>query len=187
MISSFFKKNEAEIMDRAEVISKALNFMMLFKPLDEVMEFAYNSVDEIFKESGYFKDTSCQKGCSFCCHDSIIVSKMEAEYLKRKLTGVSFDSLLLKRQNKTEFSNLKWKHKRCVLLDKNNRCSIYENRPLICRTHNSLDAPELCHLGNNDKGHKQAYSIEIEATAIALMMCSGGEHIEIHNLLNQIK
>lgn len=94
----------------------------------------------------YLKDkTSCSKGCSFCCHDEIRMSSFEADYIKGYVFSNKIipNRRLLKKQSRKPYSELSFADKQCSLL-KNGECSIYEARPLICRTYNSTVEPERC-------------------------------------------
>ena len=44
--------------------------------------------------------------------------------------------------------DLKFAQSKCALLDKKGNCSIYDIRPVVCRTYNSTSPPDLC---DNDK------------------------------------
>jgi Fe-S-cluster containining protein len=94
--------------------------------------------------------------CSFCCHDKIIMGKVEAEHVKSVIIDkkISPNKHRVKVQNAN--NNVKWIDKACpMLLDENENgqrlCSIYEDRPLICRTHNSSMDPNECNKENDPK------------------------------------
>lgn len=64
----------------------------------------------------------CGLGCHECCKPSLTVNPLEAENLKRYLNdrpspGESFGK------------------NRCAFLDRTGTCTVYEARPLVCRTH----------------------------------------------------
>lgn len=80
--------------------------------------------------------TPCQKGCSYCCHSEIAVSKVEADYIA-SVTGVQLampTRFLLRRS-----VNYCDPAKPCPFLAADGGCSIYPCRPMLCRTHVSFE------------------------------------------------
>jgi Fe-S-cluster containining protein len=84
---------------------------------------------------------SCTKGCSGCCHYEVEITQDEAALLKRAvLGGLSIDRERLAVQAGRERRSLEWKKlgdrtNRCVFLGDDEACSVYEDRPSICRKH----------------------------------------------------
>src|SRR5690554_398111 len=66
----------------------------------------------------------CTKGCDLCCMDYSILP-VEFSYIEKELISEGFKPV----KPSTEAAN-----ETCVFL-KNHECSIYEHRPVICRTH----------------------------------------------------
>lgn len=83
------------------------------------------------------KVAACQKGCSHCCHIAVAVSPAEADLIgkqiKRKPNPVS--------PRMSDLASLGLGEP-CLFL-KNGACSIYENRPLACRTQYNMDEDAL--------------------------------------------
>jgi hypothetical protein len=77
---------------------------------------------------------TCTKGCSHCCHMDVQLTAFEAEYICIA-TGIphSHDAPLTMQHGTA-----------CPFLSKEGTCSIYEYRPLFCRTYHSLSEPRLC-------------------------------------------
>jgi len=107
-------------------------------------------VDEALAKTGLIEKASCNSSCSFCCHDIIIVSHDEGAYIKKVIAekGIVPNADRLNKQKRMN-PNIKWIDKACsLLLDEDEsgqrKCSIYEDRPLICRTHNSTEDPKFC-------------------------------------------
>lgn len=85
-----------------------------------------------FFEKVYLKNSlqmECKKGCSKCCQTDIGVFEIEADRIRNWFYSLSLES-------QAELKNL-WKMPvekgSCAFLN-DNACTIYEARPLICRT-----------------------------------------------------
>lgn len=78
----------------------------------------------------------CQKGCAFCCKIPVQISELEVKYIERNTKYKRQD---IKDINVNEY---------CPFLDKTKGiCSIYEFRPLVCRTFFTFDNPSYCEEG----------------------------------------
>jgi Fe-S-cluster containining protein len=133
--------------------------------------------DQLIKQSKLFEKASCSKGCSFCCHDSIIVSKIEIEHIKKVIAekGITPNRERLAKQ-KLNLKSIKWADKACPLLSDPNEqgervCTIYEDRPFICRSHNSREDPKFCNKNEYpNRGVQEGRILEIDALGMALIM-----------------
>jgi len=94
-------------------------------------------LDERFEK--YFEDQcefiKCKVGCSYCCEvGDYPMSRLEAEYL---MSGFTELDVQIQKLIKSEIEHLKLEqpkmHKCPFLIDK--KCSLYEYRPVVCRTH----------------------------------------------------
>jgi Fe-S-cluster containining protein len=122
---------------------------MMFLIIRQVMDEAAGVLDSV----GLTCESpvpECASGCSFCCHSRIHVTPLEAVLINAHIHECF--SLDERDQLKTRvFANLA--HTRgqslpqrvaikdktpCIFLDQH-VCSIYDQRPFICRTWNSLD------------------------------------------------
>lgn len=94
---------------------------------------------------------ACQAGCAWCCTERIHVTPAEALRIAAWLReNVASQELAALRERLAEVASqtngLTWQeHVRlripCPLL-KNNFCSVHVVRPLVCRSHNSLDSKQ---------------------------------------------
>jgi Fe-S-cluster containining protein len=82
-------------------------------------------------------DLACRSGCSACCEAWLSVSAVEASEIREALAALPLAQRRevrargereLRREAEQEPSA------RCALLDDEGRCSVYESRPLVCRT-----------------------------------------------------
>lgn len=78
--------------------------------------------------------TACKKGCAGCCHMNIAISADEAARIATA-TGRQANPLKQsKRHHQDTFAG-----EPCPFLGADSACSIYMNRPLVCRNHASFD------------------------------------------------
>lgn len=77
-------------------------------------------------------------GCNFCCRGDIGVSTLEVQDIAAKLT---LDQVQAVRKDRLKRRT--WVSK-CPLLTESGSCGIYDNRPLSCRLHLNIRAPETC-------------------------------------------
>jgi Fe-S-cluster containining protein len=104
----------------------------------------------LFKDKSVQKHISCRKGCSACCHTQVSVTDDEAELLAKLVeNGIKIDFNKLKNQAKNSKSSSTWysqpfEDRGCVFLDENKECSVYNDRPSVCRTNHVVGDPKDC-------------------------------------------
>jgi Fe-S-cluster containining protein len=83
----------------------------------------------------YSKHLVCRAGCSGCCHHHLSVFAVEAEEARAaiEILPASIRANVEKQAREVIKLEAQGKPVTCPLLV-DNRCSIYESRPLICRT-----------------------------------------------------
>lgn len=108
-------------------------------------------VDHVLQGLNNAELVQCKKGCSACCHTQVAVTVDEAEHLAKKvLSGsVEINRNLLHLQAKLsddydQWMRLPYESRRCVFLGAENSCSVYEDRPAVCRTNYALSEPQYC-------------------------------------------
>ncbi|BDQ36908.1 hypothetical protein SYK_12680 [Pseudodesulfovibrio nedwellii] len=135
----------------------ALDFTEYFEKYEAVVA----EVDAVFKkfENEMSDLVKCGKGCSDCCYALFDVTLVEAMYINtkfnEKFSGLE-RSIIMTRADQADRQIHKLKRKvykasqagqptndillevakarvRCPMLDDNDLCSIYENRPITCR------------------------------------------------------
>lgn len=108
--------------------------------------------------------TPCRAGCSACCHMATAISRVEAQVIAhetgrtlaqpdpaRLLTAADFvenadlDEAEFRRHKQAMRQRLMdaYTGVRCTFLGHDERCTIYAHRPVVCRTHLSLDVDNL--------------------------------------------
>jgi Fe-S-cluster containining protein len=86
---------------------------------------------------------ACKSGCSQCCHMNTVIYEHEAIRLA-EVTGRKMVRLPFRTLDVAHAEGLKFNGKPCPFLV-DSKCSVYEDRPLQCRTHHSLrDSADLC-------------------------------------------
>ncbi len=75
-------------------------------------------------------------GCHGCCHGPVFVSLAEWAAIEPHVTRSQRNAARLIAGTIADY--------RCPLLDDDNRCSVYEDRPLVCRSFNSTVDPKRC-------------------------------------------
>jgi Fe-S-cluster containining protein len=93
----------------------------------------------ILDVAGKFSDAAspyiaCKRGCNHCCHIQVAITGLEAQLLGHKI-GVKPANLQPPRLRPQESFDYRTP---CTFLE-NGECSIYDNRPLVCRTHASFE------------------------------------------------
>lgn len=102
-------------------------------------------------EQGANIDTSCRKGCSACCHMEVEVTSYEADILAGLVrNGHAIDRERLAKQSQRTVQDKAWSagikipESRCVFLNQEGACSIYEDRPVMCRRHSVTSPAKNC-------------------------------------------
>lgn len=179
-LPNFFKTNEKEIFDEVYRILPVLRDILEKEGMDFLVEYCYEHVDMVLKHAGVAEQAkSCSTGCSWCCHDFISVSKFEQEYIRKRIKEhkIKPDRRRSKLQNNSKdekLLDLKFADRACVFLsstDGRGKCNIYEIRPLLCRTHNSVMESIKCNKEVYPNGFvTEGRIIETEAVGIALAL-----------------
>ena len=112
------------------------NYLQLQKKVD--VQFQH-----LFKK--HQKNMLCHQGCHGCCLPNLTVSRIEADAIHHYLiqNGESLKTILeLESQNPHQ-------NTRCSFLDESGDCSIYDARPLVCRSHG---VPHMIQIGRKQEG-----------------------------------
>jgi len=186
-MARYHEENKDLILKKAYAYNKEIGEKMKTLPLGDVVQYYYDLIEEITEISGMNDAITCKAGCGFCCHAEIPVNSFEAIYIKEIISGLDIDkdALLIQLAADT-YNDLDFKKRRCVLLDSDNKCTIYKNRPLVCRSHNSIEVKEYCNrVEYPTRKLNRAYSVDIEAIQIAFGMVSNNKSTELHKILNK--
>jgi uncharacterized protein len=92
----------------------------------------------------------CKKSCTACCHTQVSVTSSEAKLLVEKIrNGAEYNSERLQKQILTldstqDFYKLSHEDRKCVFLNQEGLCGVYEDRPSVCRTNAVLGNASQC-------------------------------------------
>lgn len=125
----------------------------LFRPHQRV-KFIHKLIDEyneeVFAHPLVKQFSPCKMGCSACCHTQVSVTEDEAEVLSQKISsGLMIDQNLLKLQSETKddssaFFKMSFADRKCIFLDGEGACRVYDDRPSVCRTNAVLGDADQC-------------------------------------------
>lgn len=102
---------------------------------------------------GIKAEIKCKKGCGFCCFQQVQITDSEKELISSYMTQKGIypsadERKRLGRQARAsklgDWGELRQTDKRCIFLDEENACKIYEARPMACRSYLVVSDPSLC-------------------------------------------
>lgn len=119
----------------------------------------------------------CKKGCSYCCHVAVSISRTEAkaiqDYTGRTMVELKRPTLMQDPDGSSLRSHVnakKYWTKPCPLLSKEGECTVYPARPLPCRTFHVIeDTSEPCRQMFNSSydGEGKTYMYDMQAFEMA--------------------
>lgn len=105
---------------------------------------------EVFSHPLVLKFSPCKMGCDGCCHTQVSVTDDEAALLALRINeGVSIDEKRLALQTQAgndsqAYYKMSYADRRCVFLNDQGACRVYEDRPSVCRTNAVLGDSQQC-------------------------------------------
>lgn len=132
-------------------------------------------LDSLFKNNPMVKpNLSCKKGCTYCCHTQVSVTSDEASLLAKIVESkqVEIDRTRLYQQaqagaNYNYWMQIPYEQRKCVFIGKDGGCSIYEDRPSVCRTNYALSPAEDCDTSDGTTKQMRLLKTEIADVVVA--------------------
>jgi uncharacterized protein len=130
---NFLKITKAIVKRLKKHRNPAKRARLVFKEVDLHLK-------ELFKDETIPKLVTCKAGCQACCHTQVSVTKDEADLLAQRIVeGTDVDLERLSLQSKTKNSSEEWykldfDQRGCLFLDEEGCCTVYEDRPAVCRS-----------------------------------------------------
>ena len=167
---------------------------MDFEPFFEKYKALVDQVDAVFEkvQQEYSECVVCEVGCADCCHALFDLTLIEAMFIKSqfdKLIPKESREEIIERANEADRKVYKLKRSaskafqegkserailedmalqrvRCPLLDGDDKCELYQSRPITCRLYGIPtvigDKAHTCGMSNFEQG-KQYPTVKLEA------------------------
>lgn len=151
-------RSQTEYSTIVSFVVKSLN--KISKPFKRA-RFIHQLVDEyneeVFSHELVKKLSPCTLGCTACCHSQVSCTEDEAELLAKRVaegTAINYERLKLQaaaQENSVAFFSISYQDRKCVFLSEEGRCTVYEDRPSVCRTNAVLGDKAQCDTQNGPK------------------------------------
>jgi Fe-S-cluster containining protein len=119
---------------------------MISNPIERIKAL-HKQLDFALEKSS--PSVTCTKGCPHCCYHLINLAEDEAKLLNQHVSKLDSEQKhRLQKQkdhllHEKDWEQLDYSDRACVFL-KDNSCSVYEDRPLVCRVTQVESEPENC-------------------------------------------
>lgn len=174
-MSWIYTEHEEEMTAMIKEFAMSLQVIASEHGVEGAVQYVWDACEKFMNEPELQEKMSCRRGCSFCCHQTIFISPLEAKIIKDH--GVKPEKIRLRRQKGKDVNTIKWKDRACPFLSREGECKIYAVRPLVCRTHNSIEDPKYCHQGNYPgRSIQEGRSLEVEALILAFHFLQSEDH-----------
>ncbi len=126
---------ELRLRRRTETVVKILSRKAFFSTRYRAL---IQYADQVHQKIEPF--TPCAAGCDACCHMPAFIFEFEAKRMAAA-SGRRMAQLPVRDHQQVMLNGSRYVQVACPFLQ-DHRCSIYEQRPLVCRVHHSLAATE---------------------------------------------
>lgn len=134
--------------------------------------------EQLLKLADRFNDalaphTACKPGCYHCCYMPTLIYTHEAERLA-VASGRKMNDIPPRLVETSLRTAAKVNGTPCPFLSGDGKCSVYNDRPLICRLHHSLNEdPDDCRVGpGGTVSPVKRYDVDVIETPYHLLMYS---------------
>lgn len=136
-----------QVMLYSEIRTKEVGEEQAYRELRAEMDAAIKAANEGSQK----QNLTCTKGCSFCCYINVDISPTEARVLINYVTPEVKEKLIAQQgYGLKKYDLLPYQKRACAFL-KDNKCSIYAERPMACRKHQVVSSKELCNTEQEDQ------------------------------------
>ena len=141
-------------------------------------------------ENGY--TIPCKAGCSACCHQIVTINITDAVRIANRMVLMPDDQIkqikqssvkAIKINRRIKYDSQRWAENTPCSFLVNNSCTIYEDRPIVCRATHTVEKEGYCEQQlkeKNPRGHEvlgylvEGYeSIEIELALLSPLIDAG--------------
>lgn len=186
LVPAIALKTFQELKDHAKYRSLVDSLISLIQNLPSALERArtvHHILDEVnkpvFADPLVQKFSPCKLGCTGCCHTQVSVTEDEGKLLAEKVKNgtVQIDLDSLRRQMKAgndskEFFAIPYEQRRCVFLNDSGGCSVYHDRPSVCRTNAVLGNSDQCDTQNGPQSQRLVKTTQGDLVIYAAFMQS---------------
>ena len=156
------KKAETIASDIFKIGAKNMDTALLL--IRSLYKYGEDLVETIERKKKIPGKIECKVGCSYCCYAQVSLTPPEAvfigHFIKENYSLRQTDALMKRSTGNIRLTKGKsleeridiWEKTPCIFLE-NDKCSIYEVRPFICRAWHSLSVDQCeraFHSGNKD-------------------------------------
>lgn len=151
-------KHKSEYISIVQAVVEQLKLIGDFKQRARVVHQLIDTFNQqVFSHPLVKQMSPCQKGCHACCHTQVSITEDEAELLilKIKEDGITIDQDLLKQQmsaknDSASYYQIDFSARKCIFLNDQGECQVYEDRPSVCRTNAVLGSKDQCDTSNGE-------------------------------------
>lgn len=151
----------------------------------------YDIIDEVNEDSFKGKQQpSCSKGCAHCCYIQVSTTEWEADlildYMKHyNLEFEPKDIERLKKQAvcKDDSDYILSPDRKCVFLQDDNSCGIYEVRPSTCRNYYVFNDPSECDTFNDKASGRTLVNFNLDSVIPIMALMQTSKHDTMPRLL----
>ena len=166
------------IMNRLKLIGTAQLKFIAFNSGEEMTIKYHNEIDKLIStgvldNKGVNNKIQCDKGCSACCHSEVTITDLEAQVLRSfcKKNNLDLNTELMQKQvgkYGEDWLGLDWESRKCMFLNDQGACSVYEARPGVCRKHLVISDPVKCGVRGAVQVKDRIFNLEIELLVSAM-------------------
>lgn len=101
------------------------------------------------------KYVQCKRSCSACCHTQVAITEDEAKLLAKLVkegNPIDWSRMFIQAEvgeSTEKYYKLTYDQRKCIFLNSSGDCSIYEDRPSVCRTNYVVSDPKDCEVRND--------------------------------------